>query len=110
MISTSRLTKHYGAKAALVDLDLEVRPGEILGFLGPNGAGKSTTLKILTGLIPATSGRASIAGFDIAAEPLEAKKRFGFVPESPKLYESLTADAFLDVMASLYHLDPATAK
>ena len=110
MIETERLTKSYGTKVALADLDLAVHPGEILGFLGPNGAGKSTTVKILTGLIPSDRGRAVIAGYDIATHPLEAKRRIGYVPETPKLYESLTADAFLDIIGALYHLDPATSR
>ena len=110
MIHTEGLTKHFGTTAAVIDLDLHVEPGEILGFLGPNGAGKSTTVKILAGLMPAGAGRASIAGFDVAEQPLEAKRRLGFVPETPKLYDALTADAFLDVMGALYHLDPATSK
>jgi ABC-2 type transport system ATP-binding protein len=110
MIQTEHLSKHFGDIAALVDLDLRIEPGEVFGFLGPNGAGKSTTVKILTGLIPAGSGRAIVAGYDVAEQPLEAKKRLGFVPETPRLYESLTADAFLDVMGALYHLDPSTSK
>ena len=110
MIRTTHLTKHYGGKAAVSALDLHVEPGEILGFLGANGAGKSTTVKILTGLIPPTSGRAIVAGFDIEREPLEAKKRFGYVPEAPKLYESLTADAFLDIIGALYHLDAKVSR
>src|SRR5262245_45586881 len=110
MILTEKLSKHYGGTAAVSDLSFNVEPGEILGFLGPNGAGKSTTVKILTGLIPATSGRAVIAGFDVATQPLEAKARFGYVPETPPLFESLTADAFLDIMGALYHLDPATSR
>jgi ABC-2 type transport system ATP-binding protein len=107
MIRTEQLTRHYGEKAAVVDLNLAVAPGEILGFLGPNGAGKTTTVRILAGLLPPTSGRAIVAGFDLAAEPLEAKRRIGFVPETPKLYESLTAEGFLDIIGALYHLDPA---
>lgn len=110
MIQTERLSKHYGGTAAIVDLDLRIEPGEVFGFLGPNGAGKSTTVKILAGLIPAGSGRAIVAGYDLAVQPLEAKKRLGFVPETPRLYESLTADAFLDVIGALYHLDPSTSK
>lgn len=110
MIRTERLTKCYGSKTVVADLDLDVAPGEICGFLGPNGAGKSTTIKILTGLIPADGGRAFVAGFDIAEQPLNAKQRFGYVPEAPKLFESLTADAFLDIMGALHHLDPATSQ
>lgn len=110
MILTENLSKSYGSKAALLNLNLRVEPGEILGFLGPNGAGKSTTVKILTGLMPAGSGRAIVAGHDIAIEPLEVKKRIGYVPEQPALYDSLTADEYLDVVGCLYHLDPATGK
>jgi ABC-2 type transport system ATP-binding protein len=110
VIRTERLSKHFGEKVAVHDLDLAIEPGEVFGFLGPNGAGKSTTVKILVGLIPATAGRAIVAGYDIAEQPLEAKRRLGFVPESPKLYESLTADGFLDVMGALHHLDPATSR
>ena len=110
MIQTERLSKRYGSKTALIDLDLRVEPGEILGFLGPNGAGKSTTVKILTGLMPADSGRALVAGHDIAKEPLEVKKRIGYVPEQPALYDSLTADEYLDVIGCLYHLDPAASR
>jgi ABC-2 type transport system ATP-binding protein len=73
MIETRRLTKRYGEKLAVSALDLRVEPGEILGFLGANGAGKSTTVRILTGLIPPTSGRAIVAGYDIGREPLEAR-------------------------------------
>ena len=110
MIETSGLTRYYGNTAALVDLDLRVNPGEILGFLGPNGAGKSTTVKILAGLMPAGAGTARVAGFDVAEQPVEAKKRLGFVPETPKVYESLTADGFLDMIGALYHLDPSTSR
>jgi ABC-2 type transport system ATP-binding protein len=110
MIHTDRLTKYYGETLAVADLDLHVEAGEILGFLGPNGAGKTTTVKILAGLIPATSGRAAVAGFDVASQPLEAKKRLGYVPETPKLYDALTADAFLDVIGALHHVDPTTGR
>ena len=110
MIRTEKLSKSYGNKTALIDLDLRVEPGEILGFLGPNGAGKSTTVKILTGLMPAGSGRAIVAGYDIAEQPLEVKKRIGYVPEQPALYDALTADEYLDVIGCLYHLEPAAAK
>ena len=110
MILTEGLGKRYGNKIALSDLNLRVEPGEILGFLGPNGAGKSTTVKILTGLMPAGAGRAVVAGYDIADAPLEVKKRIGYVPEQPALYDSLTADEYLDVVGCLYHLEPAASK
>lgn len=106
MIETVRLSKSYDRKAAVVDLDLRVDPGEILGFLGPNGAGKSTTVKMLTGLIRPTSGRATVAGFDVVDQPLEVKKRIGYVPETAALYDSLTADEYLELIGCLHHLEP----
>jgi len=108
MIRTEALSKTYGDVNALIDLDLQVEPGEILGFLGPNGAGKSTTVKILTGLIRPTSGRALVSGFDVVESPLEVKKRIGYVPETPALYDSLTADEYLEFVACLHHLDAGT--
>jgi len=109
MIAAEHLSKQYGLNYVVHDLDLLVEAGEIVGFLGPNGAGKSTTVKMLTGLIPSDGGRALIRGFDIAQQPIEAKKQFGYVPESAKVFESLTADAWLDVIGALHHLDPATS-
>ena len=105
MIATHSLSKSYGSTRALDLLTLRVEPGEILGFLGPNGAGKSTTVKILTGLLQPDSGSATVAGFDVVSQSLEAKKRIGFVPETPVLYDSLTADEYLDLVGCLYHLD-----
>jgi ABC-2 type transport system ATP-binding protein len=109
MIETVGLSKSYDHKPALQALDLRVEPGEILGFLGPNGAGKSTTVKILTGMIKPTSGRALVAGFDVVAEPLEVKKRIGYVPETAALYDGLTANEYLELIACLHHLDPKTS-
>jgi ABC-2 type transport system ATP-binding protein len=109
VIRTEHLSREYGPKVALSDLNLRVDPGEILGFLGPNGAGKSTTVKILTGMIRPTSGRASVAGFDIVEQPLEAKKRIGYVPETAALYDGLTAAEYLDLVSALHHLDRRTA-
>jgi ABC-2 type transport system ATP-binding protein len=105
MILTEHLSRNYGDKQALIDLNLRVDPGEILGFLGPNGAGKSTTVKILTGLIQPGSGRAVVAGHDVVAEPLEVKKRIGYVPESAALYDVLTAAEYLELVSCLHHLD-----
>ncbi len=109
-IRAERLSKSYGSKLALVDLDLEVAAGEILGFLGPNGAGKSTTVRILTGLIRPGSGRAWICGFDVIDQPLEVKKRLGYVPETPALYDSLTANEYLELVSCLHHLDTKTGR
>ena len=106
MIETDNLSRAYGDRMALYPLTIRVVPGEILGFLGPNGAGKSTTVKLLTGMIKPTAGHARVAGFDVEKDPIEVKRRIGYVPESAALYESLTAREFLDVIASLYH-EPA---
>ena len=110
MIETENLSRQYGSRTALHPLTIRVPPGEILGFLGPNGAGKSTTVKLLTGMIKPTGGRARVAGFDVETQPVEVKRRIGYVPESAALYESLTAREFLDVIASLYHEPPAAAQ
>jgi ABC-2 type transport system ATP-binding protein len=109
MIETAGLTKRYGTTAALTSLSLRVDPGEILGFLGPNGAGKSTTVRILAGLSRPTAGRAAVAGFDVVTEPLEAKRRLGYVPETPAIYESLSASEYLDFVSNLYDLEPRAA-
>ena len=109
MIRTEHLSRSYGSKQALDDLNLSVEPGEILGFLGPNGAGKSTTVKILTGLIRPSSGLALVAGFDVVTQPLEVKRRIGYVPETAAIYDALTAVEYLELVACLHHLEPKTA-
>src|SRR5512146_997076 len=105
MIRTEQLTKWYGRKVAVENLDLQVEPGTIFGFLGPNGAGKSTTVKILTGLLRPTRGKAIVAGYDVVDQPLEVKRRLGYVPETGALYESLTAAEYLEMVGCLHHLD-----
>ena len=110
MIETDNLSRAYGNRTALYPLTIRVVPGEILGFLGPNGAGKSTTVKLLTGMIKPSGGHARVAGFDVEKDPVEVKRRIGYVPESAALYESLTAREFLDVIASLYHEPAAGAQ
>ncbi len=109
MIETINLTRRFGSKTALDNLNLKVEPGEILGFLGPNGAGKTTTVKILTGMIPPTLGFARVCGFDILQEPMEVKKRIGYVPETGAMYETLTPAEYLEMTACLHHLDPEAA-
>jgi ABC-2 type transport system ATP-binding protein len=109
VIRTDDLGRAYGEHVALQHLNLRVEPGEVLGLLGPNGAGKSTTVKILTGLLRPTWGRALVAGYDIVSQPLEAKQRLGYVPEQPVLYETLTGGEFLDVVSALHHLEPSAA-
>ena len=106
MIDVQDLWRQYGDRIALHGLTLKVGPGEILGFLGPNGAGKSTTVKMLTGMIKPDRGTALVAGFDVSRDPIEVKKRIGYVPESAALYESLSAREYLDLIASLHHLPP----
>lgn len=101
MIEVKALTKNYGQIAAVQNLSFEIGKGEIIGFLGPNGAGKSTTMRILTGFFPATSGTARIAGFEVHAEPLEVKRRVGYMPERVPLYEEMTVQAFLRYTADI---------
>ncbi|MCX6137894.1 MAG: ABC transporter ATP-binding protein [Ignavibacteriales bacterium] len=110
MIETSQLSKKFDTKVAVHDLSLTVREGEIFGFLGPNGAGKSTTVKMLTGMIFPTAGTAHICGYDIAQQPVEVKKRIGYVPESGALFESLTGWEYLRLIADLHHLDSTVAE
>ncbi len=90
MIEVQHLTKRYGRVTAVDDVSFRVERGEILGFLGPNGAGKTTTMRILTGYMPATEGKAIVAGFDVFDQPIEAKRRTGYLPETPPLYPDMT--------------------
>ena len=101
MIEVSNLTKSYRDLKAVQGLSFTVPAGEILGFLGPNGAGKSTTMRILTGVLPPSSGTAKVAGFDVFEEPLEVKKRIGYLPEIPPLYPEMTVRDYLGFVASL---------
>jgi ABC-2 type transport system ATP-binding protein len=109
MIIVRELAKTYGAKEAVKGLSFAISAGEMVGFLGPNGAGKSTTVKMLTCLIRPTRGSATVAGADILREPLEVKKRIGYVPETGALFETLTAWEYLQFVAELHHLDSAAA-
>ena len=101
MISVDNLSKFYGNVEAVRGISFEVEEGEIVGFLGPNGAGKSTTMKILTGYMPASSGSARIAGFDISQDPLSVQKSLGYLPENNPLYPEMTVKAYLDFSASI---------
>ncbi len=96
MIKIEHLVKNYGSNCAVDDISFEVGEGEIVGFLGPNGAGKSTTMNILTGYLSSTSGKASIAGIDILADPIGAKKLIGYLPEQPPLYLDMTVEEYLN--------------
>ena len=95
MIEVQHLTKRYGRVTAVDDVSFRVERGEILGFLGPNGAGKTTTMRILTGYMPATEGKAVVAGFDVFEQPIEAKRRTGYLPETPPLYPDMTVNEYL---------------
>jgi ABC-2 type transport system ATP-binding protein len=109
MIEVSQLRKGFDGKEVLRGIDFTIRPGEAAGYLGPNGAGKSTTVKILAGLLGADSGRVLIAGFDPAVQPLEVKRRIGYVPESAALYPTLTPHEYLSLVSELYHLERTLA-
>ena len=101
MIKVENLTKRYAGQPAIRDLNFQVGKGEIMGFLGPNGAGKTTTMRILAGFMPATSGRALIAGFDIFEQSLQARTRLGYMPEHVPLYNDMRVTEYLDYRAAL---------
>ena len=101
MIEVEHLTKRYGRVTAIDDISFRVERGEILGFLGPNGAGKTTMMRILTGYMPATEGKAIVAGFDVFDQPIEAKRRTGYLPETPPLYPDMTVTEYLDFVAKI---------
>ncbi len=103
-VQAQNLRKVYGKLEAVADATFTLQPGEIVGFLGPNGAGKTTTIKLLTGLLEPTAGRAVILGHDIQKEPIAAKASFGYVPDTPNLYGKLTGWEFLKFMARLYRV------
>ena len=106
MIEVQHITKRYGRVTAVDDVSFRVERGEILGFLGPNGAGKTTTMRILTGFMPATEGRATVAGFDVFNQPIEAKRRTGYLPEMPPLYPDMTVREYLDFVARIKGVPP----
>lgn len=101
MIKVENLTKRYAGQAAIENLNFEVGKGEIMGFLGPNGAGKSTTMRILSSFMPPTSGRASIAGFDIFERSLQARAHLGYMPENVPLYNDMRVTEYLEYRAAL---------
>jgi ABC-2 type transport system ATP-binding protein len=101
MIEVQHLTKRYGPFTAVDDVSFRVEKGEILGFLGPNGAGKTSTMRVLTGYMPATDGKAIVAGYDVFAQPLEAKRRTGYLPETPPLYSDMTVREYLNFVGRL---------
>lgn len=108
-VKVEGLTRLYGDQKAIDQLQFEAKPGSILGFLGPNGAGKSTTMKILTGYLPQTSGKATVCGFDVATQSLEIKKHIGYLPENNPLYLEMYVKEFLSFVADIHQL-PNKAK
>jgi len=101
MIKVENLTKRYAGQAAIQDLNFEVGQGEIMGFLGPNGAGKTTTMRILSSFMPPTSGRATVAGFDVFEQSLQARAHLGYMPENVPLYNDMRVTEYLDYRAAL---------
>ncbi len=104
MIDVEGLTKSYGPRVVVDDINFHVEKGEIVGFLGPNGAGKTTTMRMLAGYLPPTEGRASIAGFDTFSHSLDARRRIGYLPETVPLYPEMAVADYLDFMAALRHV------
>ncbi len=110
MIRLLHLTKKYGAFTAVDDLCVDVREGEVLGLLGPNGAGKTTTMRMVTGFLPPSKGRVSVAGFDLYDHPIQAKQRIGYLPERPPLYPEMTVRRYLAFVAALKDVPAARTK
>ncbi|OGO31677.1 MAG: ABC transporter [Chloroflexi bacterium RBG_16_54_18] len=105
LIETEQLTKSYGAKSAVEAVSFQVHSGEIFGFLGPNGAGKTTTIKMIVGLLKPTTGAARVGGYDVQAQPIQAKSITGYVPDEPNLYAKLTGRELLRFVGNLYRMD-----
>jgi ABC-2 type transport system ATP-binding protein len=101
VIEVQHLTKRYGPLTAVDDVSFKAERGEILGFLGPNGAGKTTTMRVLTGYMPPTDGKAIVAGYDVLEQPIEAKQRTGYLPETPPLYPDMTVADYLSFCARI---------
>jgi ABC-2 type transport system ATP-binding protein len=101
MINVEHLTKMFGAKCAVDDVTFSVKKGEVLGFLGPNGAGKSTSMRMITGYLPPTSGNITVAGFNVADQPLEVRRRIGYLPENAPIYSDMSVFGFLSFCAEM---------
>ena len=109
-IVLEKLSKRFATQLAVDTLSFSVPAGQIVGFLGPNGAGKSTTLRMLTGILQPSAGTARVCGFDLRTDPLEIKRRIGFVPESGAVFESLTGLEYLEMVAALYGIPARAAR
>ena len=101
MITVENLTKRYPAKTAIEGMSFQVEKGEILGFLGPNGAGKTTTMRIITGFMPASDGTVRVDGFDVFENPIDVRKRIGYLPENPPLYLEMNVAGYLRFVAKI---------
>src|SRR5262252_10175375 len=101
MIKVTQLTKKYARTTAVDQISFEVAKGQIVGFLGPNGAGKTTTMRMLTCFLPPSSGTASVAGFDVLEQPLEVKRRIGYLPETPPIYPEMSTSEYLQFVGKL---------
>src|SRR5215813_5105669 len=110
MIKVSELTKRYARTTAVDHISFEVEKGQIVGFLGPNGAGKTTTMRMLTCFLPPTSGLASVAGFDVLEQPVEVKRRIGYLPEAPPLYQEMRTTEYLQFVGRLKGLSGTDLK
>jgi len=110
MITVKGLTKRYARNTAVDHISFEIQKGQIVGFLGPNGAGKTTTMRMLTCFMPPTAGTAVVAGFDVLEEPMEVKKRIGYLPETPPLYPEMMTGEYLSFVGSLKGLRGAELK
>ena len=110
MIKINNVEKIYGKFQALRPLNLEINAGEVFGFLGPNGAGKTTTIRMLAGVLVPTAGTITIDGMDIVKHPIESKRKVGYIPDRPYLYEKLTAREFLQFTGKIYGLSEATIR
>jgi len=110
MITVKGLTKRYARTVAVDNISFEVAKGQIVGFLGPNGAGKTTTMRILTCFLPPTAGTANVAGFDVVEQPLEVKKRIGYLPETPPLYPEMEVGDYLEFVGKLKGMSGASLK
>src|SRR5271165_520558 len=107
MIQVEGLTKRYARNVAVDNISFSVDKGDIVGFLGPNGAGKTTTMRVLTCFLPPSSGTATVAGFDVLEQPLEVKKRIGYLPETPPLYPEMEVAQYLAFVGKLKGLSGA---
>lgn len=110
MIEVRNLTKNYGDRKAISNLNFKIDQGEVVGFLGPNGAGKSTTMKIITGFMAPSSGSAMVCGFDVYENPIEVKKRIGYLPETPPIYTDMKVEDYLKFVAELKMVESSQVK